>query len=612
LLDEVQKDKEEIEKLEATGMRGTPDYESRLAESTAKSEDMMNKVRELDMRQIALNNPVSIIPTQIESAFKPSVAPLATELHKQLSPLLKKYGLEDISLNIVDSIRNGEAEGNYAQKVISVALDNEPGTHLGVMRHEILHALKELGAFTPREWELLTRQAQKIWIPQYMQGRTTNYKGEETPLYDAYRDIYQEENGDLEGFDEYIQEEAIAEAFRHWKPQAGFFGNIGYRLRELFNAIRNAFKGLGFQTSDSVFKKIEAGKMRPKQTGKAEEKLSLRQYKLDIKREKRVVQEVVELPFDEQAAIERDAQELDLPKEKVNELIKQAKADKKRYPEKQGWAPLEVIGIDVALDDEGKPIRGTESPKYKSIPYEYNVPAGKTKAPTKIDPVWLGKVTKEFQKLIQQIYTRANKGNKNAQGIIAHQTWYKNVAKTLRNEYGGFGDVLADLLGATSPNTPVDTNWKFSIDVMRRFVRGDFNSDLEKFSKHLEDGKSPSSFPSEDKIRQISGKLYGMNSTNAMLALVDAWRQIKPGQAPKARNFALNLIGQSNIATIDVWAARMLRRAANAVSKGEYARIPPPAEKGVSGVWNSDATGITGAFGFGAEVMRQGSDNLKK
>jgi hypothetical protein len=610
LLDEIQKDKEEIEKLEATGMRGTPDYESRLAES--KSEDLMNKVRELDMRQIALNNPVSIIPTQVDSAFKPSVAPAATELHKQLSPLLKKYGLEDISLNIVDSIRNGEAEGNYAQKVISVALDNEPGTHLGVMRHEILHALKELGAFTPREWELLTRQAQKVWIPQYMQGRTTNYKGEETPLYDAYRDIYQEEKGDLEGFDEYIQEEAIAEAFRHWKPQAGFFGNIGYRLRELFNAIRNAFKGLGFQTSDSVFKKIEAGKMRPKQTGKAEEKLSLRQYKLDIKREKRVVQEVVELPFDEQAAIERDAQELDLPKEKVNELIKQAKADKKRYPEKQGWAPLEVIGIDVALDDEGKPIRGTESPKYKSIPYEYNVPAGKTKAPTKIDPVWLGKVTKEFQKLIQQIYTRANKGNKNAQGIIAHQTWYKNVAKTLRNEYGGFGDVLADLLGATSPNTPVDTNWKFSIDVMRRFVRGDFNSDLEKFSKHLEDGKSPSSFPSEDKIRQISGKLYGMNSTNAMLALVDAWRQIKPGQAPKARNFALNLIGQSNIATIDVWAARMLRRAANAVSKGEYARIPPPAEKGVSGVWNSDATGITGAFGFGAEVMRQVSNNLKK
>jgi hypothetical protein len=612
LLDEVQKDKEAIERMEATGMRGTPEYENKLAESTAKAEKAMRNVSQLEMRQIALDAPVAIIPTQIDTAFKPSVANAATEIHKQLAPLLKKYGLENVSLKIVDSIRNGEAEGNYAQQIISVALDNEPGTHLGVMRHEIIHALKELGAFTPKEWELLNRQAQKVWIPQYMQSRSTSYKGQQTSLYDAYQDIYQEEKGDLEGFDEYIQEEAIAEAFRNWKPQPGFFGNIGYRLTQLFNAIRNAFKGLGFQTADTVFKNIEAGKVREGTGTTRQPRYSVRQYKLDIKRQKRVVQKVVTLPFDEQAAIERDAQEMDLPKERVNELIKQAKADKKRYPEKQGWALLEVIGIDVALDDEGKPIRGTESPKYKSIPYEYNVPTGKNKAPTKVDPIWLGKVTKEFQKLVQKIYTRASKGDANAQGIIAHQTWYKNVAKTLRNEYGGFGDVLADLLGATSPNTPVDTNWRFSIDVMRRFVRGDFNSDLEKFSKHLEDGKPASSFPSQDKIRQISGKLYGMNSTNAMLALVDAWRQIKPGQAPKARNFALNLIGQSNIATIDVWAARMLRRAANAISKGEYARIPPPAEKGVSGVWNSDATEITGAFGFGAEVMRQVSANLKR
>jgi hypothetical protein len=543
--------------------------------------------------------------------FSADVQSKVAELEKALLPALRKLGLERVALNIVREIENN-AEGNYAAGVIKISLDNEPGNYLGVLRHESIHALKELGAFTDKEWAVLNKQAKEVWVPQYMKNRATEYKGKQTSLYDAYADIYRKKNKNLKGFDEYIQEEAIAEAFRYWKPQAGFFGNMGYRLSKMFDVIKNAFKGLGFRTADSVFEKIEAGKMRPKGEEKGKAKFSLRQYKLDIKRQKRVVQEIVDLPVNEQAAIERDAQEMDLPKARVDELIKQVKADKKRYPEKQGWAPLEVIGIDVTLDDEGKPIRGTEAPKYKSIPYEYNVPTGKNKAPTKVDPIWLGKVTKEFQKLVQQIYTRASKGDTNAQGIIAHQTWYKNVAKTLRNEYGGFGDVLADLLGATSPNTPVDTNWRFSIDVMRRFVRGDFNPDLEKFSKHLEDGKPASSFPSQDKIRQISGKLYGMNSTNAMLALVDAWRQIKPGQAPKARNFALNLIGQSNIATIDVWAARMLRRAANAISKGEYARIPPPAEKGVSGVWNTDATEITGAFGFGAEVMRQVSANLKK
>ena len=287
LLDEVQKDKTEIERMEATGMRGTPDYENRLAESTAKAEDAMKKVQQLEMRQIALDAPVAIVPTQIDTAFKPSVANAATEIHKNIAPLLKKYGLESVSLKIVDSIRNGEAEGNYAQQIISVALDNEPGTHLGVMRHEILHALKELGAFTDKEWEVLNRQAQKVWVPQYMKERSTSYKGQQTSLYDAYRDIYKEEklrageitqeeydNDDpkgLEGFDDYIQEEAIAEAFRHWKPQAGFFGNMGYRLKELFNAIRNAFKGLGFQTADTVFKNIEAGKVK-EGTGEARQK----------------------------------------------------------------------------------------------------------------------------------------------------------------------------------------------------------------------------------------------------------------------------------------------------------------------------------------------------
>ena len=278
LLEEVQKDKEEIERMEATGMRGTPEYENTLAEVTAKAEKAMRDVSQLEMRQIALDAPVAIIPTQIDTAFKPSVSNAATEIHKQLAPLLKKYGLENVSLKIVDSIRNGEAEGNYAQQIISVALDNEPGTHLGVMRHEIIHALKELGAFTPKEWELLNRQAQKVWIPQYMQSRSTSYKGQQTSLYDAYQGIYQEEKGDLEGFNEYIQEEAIAEAFRNWKPQPGFFGNIGYRLTQLFNAIRNAFKGLGFQTADTVFKNIEAGKVRPKQKSaiKEADKFSLR------------------------------------------------------------------------------------------------------------------------------------------------------------------------------------------------------------------------------------------------------------------------------------------------------------------------------------------------
>jgi hypothetical protein len=240
------------------------------------------------------------------------------------------------------------------------------------------------------------------------------------------------------------------------------------------------------------------------------------------------------------AAVNADAQKLNLTEKQTDQIIKTIKADKKRYPATQGWANLRVVGIDSKTDDDGNPVPDSESPKYAAISYAYNVPPGSTKAPQKVDQAWLKQVTGKFQLLVENIYKRAAAGDVNAQNIIAHQTWYKNVAATLRQEYGGFGDTLADLLGATSPNTPVDTNWRFSIEVMRRFVRGDFDAEMKKFVKYLDTGKSVSKYPSSDKIRQVSGKLYGMNSTNAMLALADVWRAIKPDQAPKARNFALN------------------------------------------------------------------------
>jgi len=536
-----------------------------------------------------------------ESQASKEMIEKADKIIADLRPMLNRFGLEKVGISVVESIRNGTADGFYAKQLVRVALDAEDP--IGTMRHEAIHALKEMGAFTPEQWKVLEARAKKEWIQKFIVDRG---------LYEEYQKVYQAENKTLDGFDEYIAEEAIADAFKFYKkPQPGMLGNIIYRMRQFFEALKNAFNKNGFTTSDQVFAQIEGGKAKPTQEGEGEGKLSLRQYKLDINREERVKQKRIGLPFDEQKAVERDSAELGLNKKQIAALIKTIKNDKKRYPQSQGWAPLEVVGVGIKLDENEKPIPGTEFPKYKAIAYAYNVPAGSRKAPPRINEEWLGKVTKEFQKLIENLYKRANNGDVNAKNIIAHQTWYKNVAKTLRAEYGGFGDVLADLLGATSPNTPVDTNWKFSVDVMRKFVRGDFNSELEKFSNYLDQGKSPSDYPSADKIRQTSGKLYGMNSTNAMLALVDMWRIIKPGQAPKARNFALNLIGQSNIATIDVWAARMLRRAANIISKGEYARIPPPAETGVSGTWNASATDITGAFGFGAEVMRQTSENLK-
>ena len=61
----------------------------------------------------------------------------------------------------------------------------------------------------------------------------------------------------------------------------------------------------------------------------------------------------------------------------------------------------------------------------------------------------------------------------------------------------------------------------------------------------------------------ISGNLYGSNSQNIVLALANEWLLVTEKMSPKARNFALNFIGLSKGATIDVWAARLTRRHLN-------------------------------------------------
>lgn len=342
-------------------------------------------------------------------------------------------------------------------------------------------------------------------------------------------------------------------------------------------------------------------------TNAAPEKAAPNRFRLDIERTEREFDESLGLSRKELQAINSSAKALKVPPRIVRQLKLQAAETKRRYPPSAGWEELVAKGVSVP---EGSKPEDAQL-EWQAIPYKFNVPDGIGKAPSKIDQKWADQVADEFYGFIKQIYDRAETGDRNAQVILSHKGWYRNVAEVLRREFGAAGDLLADLLGATSPNTPVDTNWKFSIDIMRRFVRGDFNAELAKFAKYVADGKDVSKYPAADKVKQISGKLYGMNSTNAMLAMLNTWRQIHPGQAPKARNFALNLIMQSTMATIDVWAARMLRRAASKAAGKGFSRIPPPAENKVTGKWNASATLVTGEFGFGAQVMEQVAQRLR-
>ena len=72
-------------------------------------------------------------------------------LEQQLVPAMQKFGLKNVALKIVDDIENGLAHGAYSNHLMRVVMD-QPNP-MQTMRHESVHALKDLGFFTPQQWK---------------------------------------------------------------------------------------------------------------------------------------------------------------------------------------------------------------------------------------------------------------------------------------------------------------------------------------------------------------------------------------------------------------------------------------------------------------------------
>jgi len=179
------------------------------------------------------------------------------EFEPTLRALLDRFGLKDVALKIEKDMK---ADGEYSKAVIKVALDS--ANPVRTLRHESIHALKELGFFTPQQWKALENAAKTKWIDTYLKGRNINgepLEAGQQSRYDAYMNVYK---GDQDA----IIEEAIADAFGDFdmtKAPPGLMTAILKRLKLFFEALRNALTGAGFQTYEDVFGKVERGALEP-------------------------------------------------------------------------------------------------------------------------------------------------------------------------------------------------------------------------------------------------------------------------------------------------------------------------------------------------------------
>ena len=331
----------------------------------------------------------------------------------------------------------------------------------------------------------------------------------------------------------------------------------------------------------------------------------------------------VELSTAEREVIEKDVANQVVKKGKepvlLEDVINEAERLKNAYPAEDGWLPINVqTGSDKPTFKVNK--SGTVEIRWQQPSYAFHNPPGEQLkgADGKAQRATHQKnLVDRTVSDVTAIVERARNGDEAAIEIINQANWYRAMRTRLRKEFGGLGDVFADVLGATSAQTNVQQNYENALQVLRRFTRGEFDKEIALYQKLVASGepRGQKLFARDDDpadefrlIRKASGELFNTNSAAATEALLDMFRQIKHKKAPKTINFTGNLIGFGNEATIDVWAARFLRDAAG------LPRIPPPAEKAVAGDHLTKSTmdnqRIGGEFGFGQTVFSDAAAQL--
>ncbi|TXH57906.1 MAG: hypothetical protein E6Q97_03470 [Desulfurellales bacterium] len=182
---------------------------------------------------------------------RPETSDQRKQATDSLRAILRKLAGDKIDVKVVDRIVGDDANFDDAagfftadegRRIIYIAMAN-PDEMAAVLRHETIHALRDLGIIGPKDWRTLENQAAG-WRKKY-----------QTDKYYGGLDLSQEK----------LNEEAIAEAYADWvrgqyKPTS-VVENVFRQIKAFFEALRNWAQGNGWNTAEDVFGAIEGGGM---------------------------------------------------------------------------------------------------------------------------------------------------------------------------------------------------------------------------------------------------------------------------------------------------------------------------------------------------------------
>ena len=248
--------------------------------------------------------------------------------------------------------------------------------------------------------------------------------------------------------------------------------------------------------------------------------------------------------------------------------------------------------------------------------------------------------------------------NKDVPEVVKGLGWYKDLHLNMRNLFGGRTNFFGRLLGATSGQTDVQQNYKYATQALEAYSKGAYDKYLEEYKEFIdrveqfENEEELNQFFNEYKGRAVNAlkkqgktaysesrikpdpkdinetkrkllnlwpkanplyrtdnptKLYGINSPAAAKVLAGIWLQ--QTQQSKTNNFYENVVGLTTNPTIDLWAARTIRRMVYDGNVDRY-RIAERAEQGVDErVYAAEAGGFSD-YQLAEEVIKNASAKL--
>ena len=173
------------------------------------------------------------------------------EVPSQIHSELKALGVDDLlSARLVDSLGNPKVAGQYANRIVSLALaGRSPDQLRSTLNHEVVHALKKLEIFNTAEWNLL----QNTLTPSAVLSEDEQK---------FYTDLYKNDP-------EALAEEAVARGMQKFidgrmdlpRPAAAAVE----KTTSVFSKLGDLFRQRGLETPEQVIGAFRAGEIGRRQ-----------------------------------------------------------------------------------------------------------------------------------------------------------------------------------------------------------------------------------------------------------------------------------------------------------------------------------------------------------